>query len=144
MSENIEQKCLAKGVKLTDQRKIIAKIRNVDERIEQKINVVSLSRTSSKPSDINKLTYHHIIENGDELTKIILRLIYSRALGSMHSEEQDEFNYVRELNKMLNIIQKNIQSPLSRQDKRTILELLQKWLDDKKFFHKIRKPITTA
>ena len=25
MSENIEQKCLAKGVKLTDQRKIIAK-----------------------------------------------------------------------------------------------------------------------
>ena len=26
MSENIEQKCLAKGVKLTDQRKIIAKI----------------------------------------------------------------------------------------------------------------------
>ena len=26
MSENIEQKCIAKGVKLTDQRKIIAKI----------------------------------------------------------------------------------------------------------------------
>ena len=38
MSQNIEQKCLAKGVKLTDQRKIIAKIMsdsndhpNVDE-----------------------------------------------------------------------------------------------------------------
>ena len=26
MSENIEKKCLAKGVKLTDQRKIIAKV----------------------------------------------------------------------------------------------------------------------
>ena len=26
MSENIEQKCIAKGVKLTDQRKIIAKV----------------------------------------------------------------------------------------------------------------------
>ncbi len=26
MSENIEKKCVAKGVKLTDQRKIIAKI----------------------------------------------------------------------------------------------------------------------
>ena len=26
MAETIEQKCLAKGVKLTDQRKIIAKI----------------------------------------------------------------------------------------------------------------------
>ena len=38
MAENIEQKCIAKGVKLTDQRKIIAKIMseasdhpNVDE-----------------------------------------------------------------------------------------------------------------
>jgi len=29
-------------------RKIIAKIRNVDERIEQKINVVSLNKSSSK------------------------------------------------------------------------------------------------
>ena len=26
MSENIEQKCLAKGVKLTDQRRIIVKV----------------------------------------------------------------------------------------------------------------------
>ena len=38
MSETIEQKCLAKGVKLTDQRKIVAKVMsesqdhpNVDE-----------------------------------------------------------------------------------------------------------------
>ena len=86
-------------------RKIIAKIRNVDERIEQKINVVSLNKPSSKQSDDpnEKIKYHHIIENGDELTKIMLRLRYSRALGSIHSEEQDEFNYVRELNKELNI-----------------------------------------
>ena len=90
-------------------RKIIAKIRNVDERIEQKINVVSLNKSNSKLSDSSneltkeKIKYHHIIENSDELTKIILRLRYSRALGSMHSEEQDEFNYVRELNKELNI-----------------------------------------
>ena len=33
----------------------------------------------------------------------MLRLRYSRALGSIHSEEQDEFNYVRQLNKELNI-----------------------------------------
>ena len=43
------------------------------------------------------------IDNIDELNKIILRLRYSRALSSIHSEEQDEFNYVRELNKQLNI-----------------------------------------
>lgn len=90
-------------------RKIIAKIRNVDERIEQKINVVSLNKPSSKPSDSSneltkeKIKYYHIIENSDELTKIMLRLRYSRALGSIYSEEQDEFNYVRELNKELNI-----------------------------------------
>ena len=86
-------------------RKIIAKIRNVDERIEQKINVVSLNKSSSKPSDDpkEKIKYHHIIENGDELTKIMLRLRYSKALGSQYTEEEDEYNYVKELNKQLNI-----------------------------------------
>ena len=86
-------------------RKIIAKIRNVDEKIEQKINVVSLNKPSSKSPDSSnkKIKYYHIIENGDELTKIMLRLRYSKALGSNNSEEQDEFNYVRELNKELNI-----------------------------------------
>ena len=86
-------------------RKIISKIRNVDERIEQKINVVSLNKPSSKPSDDpkEKIKYHNIIENGDELTKIMLRLRYSKALGSQYTEEEDEYNYVKELNKQLNI-----------------------------------------
>lgn len=86
-------------------RKIIAKIRNVDERIEYKINVVSLNKSDSKSSSDSKekIKYHHIIENGDELTKIMLRLRYSKALCSKYSEEQDEFNYVRQLNKKLNI-----------------------------------------
>jgi superfamily II DNA or RNA helicase len=85
-------------------RKIIAKIRNVDETIEQKINVVSLKKSESKPVEETKekLKYHHIIENDDELTKIMLRLRYSKALGSKCSEE-DEFNYIRQLNKELNI-----------------------------------------
>ena len=33
MSENIEQKCLAKGVKLTDQRKIIVKVLSDQKKI---------------------------------------------------------------------------------------------------------------
>jgi Fur family ferric uptake transcriptional regulator len=58
MSENIEQKCLAKGVKLTDQRKIIAKVMSesndhpdVDElynrvsKIESKISIATVYRT---------------------------------------------------------------------------------------------------
>jgi predicted helicase len=94
-------------------RKIIAKIRNVDERIEQKINVVSLNKLSSKSSSKSsfktsnepkeKINYHHIVENGDELEKIKLRLRYSKALSSKYTEEEDEYNYVKELNKQLNI-----------------------------------------
>ena len=58
MSENIEQKCLAKGVKLTDQRKIIAKVMSesndhpdVDElynrvsKIDTKISIATVYRT---------------------------------------------------------------------------------------------------
>ncbi len=37
MSDTIEQKCLSKGVKLTDQRRIIAKVIS-----ESKLNMVSL------------------------------------------------------------------------------------------------------
>ena len=58
MSETIEQKCLAKGVKLTDQRKIIAKIMSdsqdhpdVDElykrasKLDSKISIATVYRT---------------------------------------------------------------------------------------------------
>tara|TARA_A100001011_G_scaffold355455_1_gene398651 strand:- start:246 stop:656 length:411 start_codon:yes stop_codon:yes gene_type:complete len=58
MSETIEQKCIAKGVKLTEQRKIIAKVMstsddhpNVDElynrvsEIDAKISIATVYRT---------------------------------------------------------------------------------------------------
>ena len=58
MSESIEQKCIVKGVKLTDQRKIIAKVMssssdhpNVDElynrvsKIDPKISIATVYRT---------------------------------------------------------------------------------------------------
>ena len=58
MSENIEQKCLSKGVKLTEQRKIIAKVMSksndhpdVDElykrvsKIDLKISIATVYRT---------------------------------------------------------------------------------------------------
>ena len=58
MLETIEQKCIAKGVKLTDQRKIIAKVMseandhpNVDElynrvsKIDSKISIATVYRT---------------------------------------------------------------------------------------------------
>lgn len=86
-------------------RKIISKIRNVDETVEQKINVVSLNSYDDCPKEKlkEKIKYYNIIENGDELTKIILRLRYSKALGSKCTDEEDEFNYIKQLNKEFNI-----------------------------------------
>ena len=58
MTDTIEQKCLSKGVKLTEQRKIIAKVMsessdhpNVDElysrvsKIDSKISIATVYRT---------------------------------------------------------------------------------------------------
>jgi hypothetical protein len=84
-------------------RKIISKIRNVDEKVEQKINVVSLGKSDKSKKEKDKIEYNNIIENDNELTKIMLRLRYSKALDSKQSEEQDEFNYIKQLNKELNI-----------------------------------------
>ena len=71
MSDTIEQKCLAKGVKLTDQRRIIAKIMseasdhpNVDElynrasEIDPKISIATVYRTVKLFEESGILTKH--------------------------------------------------------------------------------------
>ena len=77
MSETIEQKCLAKGVKLTDQRKIIAKVisdskleygesdhPDVDElynrvtKIDPKISIATIYRTVKLFEEAGILTKH--------------------------------------------------------------------------------------
>ena len=71
MSENIEQKCIAKGVKLTDQRKIIAKVMSeandhpdVDElynrvsKIDSKISIATVYRTVKLFEEYGILTKH--------------------------------------------------------------------------------------
>jgi len=71
MSESIEQKCIAKGVKLTDQRKIIAKIMSesqdhpdVDElykrasAIDGKISIATVYRTVKLFEESGILTKH--------------------------------------------------------------------------------------
>ena len=48
MSESIEQKCIAKGVKLTDQRRIIAKIMSDSEDhpdVDELYNIATVYRT---------------------------------------------------------------------------------------------------
>ena len=78
MSETIEQKCIAKGVKLTDQRKIIAKViseskseygesdhPDVDElynrvsKIDPKISIATIYRTVKLFEEAGILTKHN-------------------------------------------------------------------------------------
>jgi len=71
MSETIEQKCIAKGVKLTEQRKIIAKIMSdsqdhpdVDElykrasKIDSKISIATVYRTVKLFEEAGIVTKH--------------------------------------------------------------------------------------
>ena len=71
MSETIEQKCLSKGVKLTEQRRIIAKIMSessdhpdVDElyrrvsKIDPKISIATVYRTVKLFEEAGILTKH--------------------------------------------------------------------------------------
>ena len=71
MSDTIEQKCLSKGVKLTDQRRIIAKVMSestdhpdVDElynrvsQIDSKISIATVYRTVKLFEEAGILTKH--------------------------------------------------------------------------------------
>ena len=71
MTDTIEQKCLSKGVKLTEQRKIIAKVMsessdhpNVDElynrvnKIDSKISIATIYRTVKLFEESGILTKH--------------------------------------------------------------------------------------
>jgi predicted helicase len=100
-------------------RPIMTHLRNVDENIEQKIFVSCLikrgreqeeERKQDEGRDQYKEEYekrikcdYEFIENKDELSKLKLRLRYSKSLSSKFTEEQDEFNYVKSINKCLNI-----------------------------------------
>ena len=71
MSETIEKKCIGKGVKLTDQRKVIAKVMsesddhpNVDElykrvsKIDSKISIATIYRTVKLFEEVGILAKH--------------------------------------------------------------------------------------
>ena len=92
-------------------RNIVSQLRNVDETIEQKIFVSMLTTKPCVLTENKERKYQYnetfeFEENGDELTKIKLRLRYSKALGSTFTEEQDEFNYVKSINHTLHISSK--------------------------------------
>jgi predicted helicase len=96
-------------------RSIISQIRNVDENLEQKINVYCLinrtentddndtqenNNTQTKPNLYDDFYFE---ENDYEMTKLKLRLKYSKDLCSNLSAEQNEYNLVRYINSSLHI-----------------------------------------
>jgi predicted helicase len=92
-------------------RNVVSQLRNVDENIEQKIfvSLLTTKQCVSNENEERKVQYNETFEfeeNCDELTKIKLRLRYSKALGSKFTEEQDEFNYVKSINHSLHISSK--------------------------------------
>ena len=93
-------------------RKIISKIRNVDENIEYRINVSMINilpvLDESNKNIINNALHLldagcNYIDNPEELNKIKIKLIYSGALYNNLSEEQNYYNYIKLLNKELSI-----------------------------------------
>jgi len=85
-------------------RTIISQMRHVDKNIEQKICVSSVIKKTKTGLTPKKPEYEYdLVENSKELNKLKLRLRYSKDLVSKFTEEQDEYNYIREINNSLNI-----------------------------------------
>jgi superfamily II DNA or RNA helicase len=84
-------------------RHIISQMRNVDEKIEQKITCLTNNQKKKKKNSKCFIDDIQINDDNDELEKIKIRLRYSKSLNSTNSEEQDEYDYVRSINISLNI-----------------------------------------
>lgn len=94
-------------------RNIISQMRIVDKNIEQKISVLRGKSIKSKKEEDNKdsifvdFDKYNFEENQDELNNLKLRLRYSKTLKSDFTEEEDEYNYIKSINKKNNITSKN-------------------------------------
>ena len=96
-------------------KKIISKLGNEDETISQKIILSEIKNRKQKATqeeyDYDDL---ELEDDENELNKLKLRLRYKRTLKSRCSPEEDELNYIRSLNKELNIQDKHQYNDLSR------------------------------
>ena len=90
-------------------RMIISKLRIADESIAQKIKINSLNKKKRKKKLKKSKEYDYDIneENIDELNKIKQRLIWSKALTHNFKEEEDEYNYVKSINKTFKLTAKD-------------------------------------
>lgn len=89
-------------------RKIISQMRNSDDTIEQKICFCTVQeppppdeRTSVEEQ--TSIIDQHLFESVSDLEQLKLRLRWSKTLRSKNTEEEDEYQYIRSLNKSLGI-----------------------------------------
>jgi len=82
-------------------RHIIKQLANYDKTIEQKMMVSQISYSSSSLS--NKETIYEFIDNPDLLLKIKMKLRNSKDLICDFTEEENEYNYIKSINKCLNL-----------------------------------------
>lgn len=94
--------------------------------IKKRVNVQSIFQRSHLPKELEIIM--------DKL------LFFSHHI--QHVCEKQNCKKIQ-LNKIFKIIEDNIHSYISKHDKRKLLELLKSWLENKNFFHNIKKQITT-
>ena len=97
-----------KNIPFDKVKKIISKLGNEDDMIQQKIVLSELKpKKPKKPKTENEDDGFILDDDGDELNKIILRLKHKKSLKSKLSQEEYDLNYIRESNKKLNISDKH-------------------------------------
>lgn len=89
-------------------RKVISQMRNSDDTIEQKLCLCVIQEPSSPddktpPEDQTSIVSQPLIVSDEDLEQLRLRLRYSKTLRSKNTEEEDEYQYIRSLNKSLGI-----------------------------------------
>ena len=87
-------------------RKIIYLLRNVDKNIEQKIHLCIASKQEEEKKERMSCSLYDdydLEENSCELSRLKLRLRYSKSLSSSFTQEEDEYNMVRSINQQLEI-----------------------------------------
>jgi hypothetical protein len=87
-------------------REVISKLGNEDEILEQRIKVCTFDKEKRKDNTGSNTeeVYEFILnENYQELEKIKLKLKHRKLLKSDFSEEENEYNYVKAINKTLNL-----------------------------------------
>jgi predicted helicase len=101
--DNNDWKCENKSYE--NVRHIISQMRTADENIEHKIKIsLGYKRdVINFKESIITYDYNDFEENDNELTKLKMRLRYSKSLHSNFSEEQSEYNCIRAINISLNI-----------------------------------------